>query len=269
MADISLMTWQEVRKFSAQGAMALIPVGSLEQHGPHLVVETDTQVVTKVAAEVIKKLEAEGVKVGLTPTLWVGCSPHHLDLFTISLNPDVYIKVIESMAESLIAAGFKKVFFLNGHGGNSAPLQIAFSNIAIQYDILVGGGTYWELGAKSIGRNRSSVPGGMAHACELETSLMQYLMPGGVRPGLIAKHIPELPARATVDMLEAAPLKLGFRFSDLNPNGNLGDPTLASAEKGQRFFEGIVADVTEALLDFYTLKIGKRTDFRKCRETGE
>ncbi len=259
MAKLARMTWKEVREKSAQGAMALVPVGSLEQHGPHLVVQTDTKVVAKVAAGVEKALEDRGLTVCLTTVLWLGCSPHHLNLCAISLNPDLYSDVIESIAESLIAAGFKKIFFLNGHGGNSAPLQVALNDIAMKHDILVGCGAYWELAANSIRRNRESRAGGMAHACELETSLMQHLLPEGVRQKLIRKHIPDLPSRATIDLTESGPIKLGFRFSDLNPEGSLGDPTLASPEKGRRFLEGIVAEVTEALADFYHLKIGDRS----------
>lgn len=258
MSDATLMTWKEIRSAAAGGAMALVPIGSLEQHGPHLAVQTDTLIVTRVAGAVERELEARQVPVCRMPTLWLGCSPHHLDLFTLSLNPDVYIKVLVSLGESLIAGGFKKIFFLNGHGGNGAPSQIALNEIALRSPVLVGAGTYWELAASEIRRLRESRPGGMAHACELETSMVQYLLPEAARQVTPPACFPNLPPKATVDMTDSGPMRLGFRFSDINPEGNLGDPGLASPEKGRQLFEAIVGAVTEALQQFSQVKIANR-----------
>lgn len=258
MADISLLTWKEIRDFAAKGGTALVPLGSLEQHGPHLAVQTDTLVITRIAEAVEKRLEEQGVLICRTPTLWVGCSPHHLDLFTVSLNPDIYIKVLVAMGESLIAGGFKRILFLNGHGGNNASVQIAINDLALRHGAVIGCATYWELAGAAIRKIRISKAGGIAHACELETSLVKYLLPQAVKNKECAAVYPNLPGVATIDMTESGPVKLGMRFSDLSPEGNLGDPASASAAKGEKFFNVIVASVTEAIGEFSKLSFGNR-----------
>lgn len=260
MADITMMTWKEIRESARRGGIALIPIGSLEQHGPHLAVQTDTLVVTRVAMAVEERLTRQGLNICRVPTLWTGCSPHHLDLFTISLDPELYIQVLVSMGESLIAAGFQRIFFLNGHGGNGAPAQIAINHLALKHPVLVGGSTYWDVALPVIREQRDSKAGGMAHACELETSLVEYLLPEAVRMELAKAYYPELPKSAMADMTESGPVKVGYRFSDLNPEGNLGDPTLASPEKGQQLFEGIATAVGSALTDFARIKIRGRAE---------
>lgn len=264
MAELSLMTWKEIRRASDDGdAMVVAPVASLEQHGPHLAVQTDTLITSRVAAAVDQQLQQRGLKCYLAPTLWLGCSPHHLDLFTISLNPDIYAQVLVSIGDSLISAGFQRIFFLNGHGGNSAPTQVAMNTLALKSQALIGCGTYWELAQTAIRELRESAPGGLAHACELETSLVQYLLPEAARQGLATPCFPKLSPNSTIDMTESGPIKLGLRFSDLNPDGNLGDPSLASPEKGQRFFEAIVTSVADQIAEFSQLSIGNRATGNK------
>ncbi len=263
MPELNLMTWKEIRNVSDEGAVVVVPVASLEQHGPHLPVQTDTLITSKVVTAVDQQLQQQGIKCYFAPTLWLGCSPHHLDLFTISLDPDIYSQVLINIGGSLLSAGFQRIFFLNGHGGNSAPVQVAMNTLALKSQALIGCGTYWEMAQTAIRKLRESAPGGLAHACELETSLVQYLLPEAVRPGLAAPCYPKVSSHSTIDMTESGSIKLGLRFSDLNPDGNLGDPTLASPEKGRCFFGAIVASVAEQIAEFSQLSIGNRAIGKK------
>lgn len=258
MSELNALTWKEIRQIAGAKALAIVPVASLEQHGPHLTVQTDTLITSKVASAVDQRLQDRGIKSYLTPTLWLGCSPHHLDLFAISLDPDLYLQVLVGIGDSLLQAGFERIFFLNGHGGNSAPAQVAMNTLALKSQALIGYGTYWELAGAAIRELRESGPQGMAHAGELETSLVQYLCPSAVRDELADPCYPKLPPSAAIDMTEAGPLKFGMRFSDLNPQGNLGDPSLASPEKGRRFYDAIVNAVADRLADFAQLTVGQK-----------
>ncbi|MGE5606324.1 MAG: creatininase family protein [Bacteroidota bacterium] len=264
MSELSMMTWKEIRRASSDGdAMVVVPVASLEQHGPHLAVQTDTLITSRVVAAVDQQLQQRGLKCYLAPTLWLGCSPHHLDLFTISLNPEIYVQVLVNIGDSLLTAGFQRIFFLNGHGGNSVPTQMAVNILGLKSKALIGCGTYWELAQTAIRELRESAPGGTGHACELETSIVQYLLPEAARQGLAVPCYPKLSPNSVIDMTESGPIKLGVRFSDLNPDGNLGDPSLASPEKGRRFFEAIVASVTDQLVEFSQLSVGNRATGKK------
>lgn len=258
MSELKTMTWKEIRRVVEPKALAVVPVASFEQHGPHLPVETDTLITSKVAIAVDQHLQEKGIKSYLTPTLWLGCSPHHLDLFAISLNPALYAQVLINIGDSLLSAGFQRIFFLNGHGGNSALAQVAMNTLALKSKALIGCGAYWELARETIRELRESSPQGMAHAGELETSLMQYLFPSLVKDELAAPCYPKLPPQAAIDMTDAGPLRFGMEFSELNPEGNLGDPSLASSEKGRRFFMAIVNAVADQLAEFVKLSVGKR-----------
>src|SRR5438067_4410151 len=103
----------------------VIPLGSCEQHGHHLPVFVDTIQVQAVADGVE---QAMGDRVLMLPAIWVGSSHHHLDYpGTISLPPELYTSVIKQIVRSVLRAGFKRLFFLNGHGGNEVPVSQALA----------------------------------------------------------------------------------------------------------------------------------------------
>ena len=110
--------WPTIQKLDKQIPVVL-PLGSMEQHGHHLPLFVDTMQVTRIAQTVEKQM---GDKVLMLPTEWLGCSEHHLDFpGTVSVPASLYSKMIKSMARCVLRAGFKRIFFLNGHGGNEVP----------------------------------------------------------------------------------------------------------------------------------------------------
>ncbi len=103
----------------------VIPLGSCEQHGHHLPVFVDTIQVQAVADGVERAISQ---RILMLPAIWVGSSHHHIDYpGTISLPPEVYTTVIRHVAKSVLQAGFKRLFFLNGHGGNGIPVSQALA----------------------------------------------------------------------------------------------------------------------------------------------
>ncbi|MCA9427968.1 MAG: creatininase family protein, partial [Candidatus Omnitrophica bacterium] len=116
--------WTQLEKMD-KDTPVLIPLGSCEQHGHHLPVYVDTIQVTAIAERAEKAL---GKKVLLLPTLWLGSSHHHLDFpGTVSVLPSLYSQMIKSVANCILDAGFKRLLFLNGHGGNKVPAAQALS----------------------------------------------------------------------------------------------------------------------------------------------
>lgn len=257
---MSEMSWQELRDAGAAGATALVPTGSLEQHGHHLPVKTDTALVTAVAEKAAASA-AETVDVVLAPTLWLGASHHHLPFFALSVDESTYVAMLTQMGTSLAQGGFRRLFFLNGHGGNSAPLRLAMSQMRrLAPDLWVAVADYWSLGAAEIRQIRTTGPGGMGHACEFETSLMMHIDQDAVREGRRKASVPAWPKGFESDLVASGPVSLGFDWSRVTADGTLGDPTAATPENGERFLAAVVAGAARALVTFGRLQDNLRIE---------
>jgi creatinine amidohydrolase len=227
-------------------SIALVPLGSTEQHGNHLPVQTDAALVGELAS----RIEAACPDtVFLLPTLWLGASHHHLDFGgTLSLRASTYVGVLRDITECLLRQGFQRIFFLNGHGGNIPPLSQFLSNC--QEEPLKAGetlpwvvsATYWLMNPPSEAKELAGMKSArLTHACEYETSMMLSVTPDLVampeakagKPHFASKFFAlqgEFPSR----------VQAGVRFSQITLNGAMGEPGLAQVEKGQK------------LLDYYT-----------------
>ena len=123
--------WVDIEQ-SDKNKVVVVPLGSMEQHGHHSPLLTDTYLVTAVAERVEHELREETY---FLPTLWLGASDHHLDLpGTTSVPNHVYTIVIKNIVRSISSAGFRRIFFLNGHGGNVIPGTQAITELANESD---------------------------------------------------------------------------------------------------------------------------------------
>ncbi len=246
------LTWPEVKDLDFDRLIVVFPTGSFEQHGPHLPFTTDTDIVTAVAEGVEHALSDH---VLLTPTLWPGLSTHHMHFpGTLDVPQKVYIWLITELGKSLTSMGAKKVFILNGHGGNDTPLRAALRELKSEVpDTQFVFASYWSIAAKTIRDVRESEIGGVGHACEMETSVMLHLHPSrvkvdrAVRDG--SKHTDVFRA---ADMQHARPVYFVQEFYEMSESGVIGYPDLASAEKGKRFLDGIIAEVSAFVKEFLT-----------------
>ena len=241
------LTWQDVSELS-RDVVVLVPTGSLEQHGPHLPLFTDSLLVTAAAEAIEAKLKD---RVLLVPTLWLGCSAHHLPFSgSMTASFEGYEDALINVIESLVAHGFTKFFVINGHGGNSEPNGIACRRLkADNPDLTFGHSGYFAYIPDSV---LESVMDGplkkIQHACEAEASMMLHL-----HPGLVRKE------RLRDDGLKPDPdiRGLTFQFDEVTEQGSLGYATRATAEKGRRLFEAAVEGAVEelsALADGFVLR---------------
>lgn len=250
------LTWEEVRARAAGDPVVVLPTGSLEQHGPHLPVKTDTLLVSSITEEAVRRASAR-VDVLLVPTVWVGLSTHHTGYFSLTLSFDTYQLVITELLESLIRTGFRRLLIINGHGGNTDSLHLTVTRVRDRHKVLVATADYWNLARDEFNRIRSSPAGGMGHACEYETSAVMHLEGALVRKDRIQpEYPPTIPGWFAIDMTKpGGPVKLGTRFEDITRRGVVGDPTLATPEKGQQFIEAAVTRLVELLVSFATWSI--------------
>lgn len=232
-----------------EGSILVVPVGSVEQHGDHLPVGTDSLLVSAV---VEGALEATGdFPLLATPTVWTGHSPHHLPFGgTLTLDAEEFLTVLQAVADSALNNGFDALLFVNGHGGNEALVSAATAAVGDAHsDCEAMGLTYFRLAGERIADLRESEPGGMAHGGEFETSLMYHFHPDLVdEDGLDGTMMDEPYDLAGGDLLGGGPLTVYRPFTAYTDSGAIGDPTLASAEKGEAFAAAICGELA-ALLD--------------------
>jgi creatinine amidohydrolase len=245
------LTWPEVKGLKVENKIVVFPLGSFEQHGHHLPLTTDTDIVTGIARRVEQERPE---KVLCLPTLWPGHSTHHLFFpGTLSVSQFPYIQMMTELCHSIAKMGAKKVFLLNGHGGNDLPVKTAMRELKTDFpSIQFVFASYWSLASETIKNVRESGLGGLGHACEMETSVMLYLHPERVKMNL-AKPDGRTKFQDTyrkTEMMHSRPIYLVNEFHEISDTGTVGFPESATAEKGERFVKGIVQDVTAFVDDF-------------------
>jgi len=235
-------TAPEVQEIAQEdGSILIVPVGSIEQHGNHLPVSTDTILVDAVAHSGAERI-ADEVPVLVTPTVWHGYSPHHLPFGgTITIDVNELIDILEAVADSALENGFDSLLLLNGHGGNMSIIDNAVKTIGQEHlEATVHGLTYFTLGARFVDDIRDSEPGGMSHGGEFETSLMMHLRPDLVREDQVeATHKEATFDYESTDLMNGGELGTYRSFDEYSDSGAIGAPELASAEKGKAFLDGL------------------------------
>lgn len=239
------MTWPDVDAASRE-CVVLIPTGSLEQHGPHLPLFTDTLLASAAASAVENRLPS---KVLLTPAIWLGASTHHLKFAgSLSATTQSYLVSLQAVVRSLTPHGFHKFFALNGHGGNTELNGIALRELKAEDPRLtLGHAGYFSYGADVAAKVMEGPFKHIRHACEAEASLMLYLHPELVRTDLLRDDglVPEPPIANVI-----------HHFDEMTEMGSFGYATRATAEKGKAIFEACVSGACleiEAIADGYAL----------------
>ena len=243
---LSQMTWQEVSKVSRE-TVVLIPTGSLEQHGPHLPLFTDSILVTAVAEAVEQQISDV---VLLTPTLWLGASGHHLAMNgTLSASFSTYMGAVRDVVKCLVPHGFLKFFILNGHGGNTEPNGVVLRELKAEYPSLwFGHSGYFAFATETSAKVMTGPAKEIRHACEAEVSLMLHVRPDLVRTDKLRDDglAPDPPVTGMI-----------HTFDEMTEEGSLGYATYADKDKGKAIFDAAVNGVCEnlrTLASGYSLK---------------
>lgn len=220
--DARSATMEEVRAFAARHPFAILPVGSFEQHGPHLPLDTDNRIAEAMALETARRSTGLVLPVLNMGYAWVWQGKPG----TLTFRFDTYMAMIRDLAESLDAWGIRAVFVLSGHGSNPQPVKHAIRElihgklgIRVLNSIYLGLG---EMQAEATSRPWAND----LHAEEIETSLMLAIAPELVRMDRAASDYPELPPD-----YGRSELSMGH----IMRSGVFGDPTPATAEKGRRW----------------------------------
>lgn len=237
------MTAPELREPSRDQTLVIAPIAACEQHGPHLPVFTDTILCGAVAEGVERRDPGRFL---LLPVLWLGASEHHLP-FGGTLTPTLptYETLLAELVTPLLRDGFRRILFLNGHGGNIDPMRVALRRLDAAFpQALLSGAAYWDLAEPELAALCRGPLKVMGHACEIETSMMRHLRPDLVRNDRIADD-----PSTTPEALRG--LTWARDFARRTDHGVVGHPESSDAERGRLMLEAVVvrvAGVAEALL---------------------
>jgi creatinine amidohydrolase len=234
--------------------VVILPLGATEQHGPHMSVSTDTDIVTYVAAGCEALLPDD---ILLCPALSFGSSHHHLSFGgTLSLSITTYTQVIVELVESLLNNGFRKIVLLNGHGGNITPVKQALAVLGNRYDSTISPNivlvTYWETAGNIFAGAAPMESPALSHACEYETSMMLHLFPEKVWMNL-AERSTRPDTNGFIPFEDDEPYKGVTLFKQtayISSNGSSGQPQLATAEKGRHLIENAIRSVSDFITSF-------------------
>lgn len=246
------LTWTEIEQMpDKENVVLLQPIGAIEQHGPHLPLIVDAAISTAVVGRALEQLDSEIPAYSLPP-LYYGKSNEHWHFpGTISLTAQTLIAVLMEVGQSLYRAGFRKWALVNGHGGQPQIMEIVARDLHQQYeDLLVFPLFVWRVpnAAPELLTPKELELG--IHAGDAETSLLLSILPEQVRMQAAVTEYPQaLPQNSLLSM--EGDLPFAWTTRDLSRSGVLGDPTVATAEKGDRILASLVKSWVEVIRDLH------------------
>ncbi|MEM7743977.1 MAG: creatininase family protein [Pseudomonadota bacterium] len=237
------MKAQELRALANQNAVVILPIASIEQHGPHLPVMTDTRLGHEVAVRAAQKAFPTRPTV-VTPVVWSGLSEHHMAFGgTLILSHETFRRVIADLVEAMVRHGFQDILISNSHGGNIIAMQQICDELSGKFDATLVATTYVGEAGRKIG-DLLEDQDGIQHACEGETAMMMACEPDLVDTSDLAS----LNTQRGVGFLKAGQGSYRWRpFAHMTGNGVSGMPQKATAEKGEALLD-VASDAIAALI---------------------
>jgi len=239
------LKWPEVKQAAQEGAVVVIPVAAIEQHGYHLPVDMDNLAVEYVTEEAARR--SEGMMLTM-PIVHYGFNEHNMGFpGTITIREEVFMNFCYDIGHSLVRQGFDRIVYVNAHGSNQMLCNLVARRLVNNTSALAAALLHWNLAREVVDKIRESeYPGGMAHACEFETSIYLYL-----KPELVAKDkmVAETPSKLSKfiydDLFGSGPVHFVNRWSRVTESGVEGDPLKATAEKGRQILEAEISNLIE------------------------
>ena len=222
--------WPEIKEAAQQKALVILPLGSVEQHGPMIPVGCDLFLASHWPLEAARRArEKYNLRVLVLPPLPYGIAMHHRDFpGTVSLEPDLYMKSIAVILRDVIRAGFKRIVLVSGHGGNYLPAKVALKDLGSRlHDEGVRDVKLYFADSGNCFTDAQTVYAKLKqgqfnfHADAVETSFYQLMRPDLVRPEGMVK--PTLKR-------QGMPLNENWRTTDITESGASGNPTVANPE---------------------------------------
>lgn len=235
----------ELTALAARDAIVVVPLASVENHGPHLATGVDAILVSEIAKRAAERASGHRPVV-VAPTVWCGLAEMHMSLGgTISLDVETYYGLLRCICRSIVRQSFPRILLVNGHGGNTHVLNGFVNDLGAELDAALAVVTYWHLSADAnaaILEDQANVE----HACEAETSMMLALAPDLCDPAEFGNAIgPTNPSHTQV--AGSLAVHRWRSFAARTSHGALGNPTRATADKGERLIEAAADEIAKLL----------------------
>ena len=257
------LTWEQVRD-ADKDRVVILSVSATEDHGPHMPLDTDTVLGMAVANGVAAAIPDD---VFIMPPVPYGFNEHHKDFpGVIWIQPETLIAFITDITASLAHHGFRRILLLNSHGSNHSVLDLAARKTVINSSVICVSASYWNLISDKINAIRKSETGGIAHACEFEAAIYKYLHPERVNLDKARKQIVHDPESQffNLDLASGGSRAMLMRWwSEVSPDGTMGDPTVADENTGKLFLEAAIARTAELVREIRALPLLERKDHHR------
>jgi creatinine amidohydrolase len=265
------LTWPEMREAIAHGPVVLLPFGTIEDHGPHLPLNTDNVIVEAICLEAASRAPGEML---VMPLLAYGLDEHHMDFpGTVSVDMQTLLAHLADVAISAAHHGFTHVLIVNGHGSNASLADLAARRVVLETGIVCGAmspnaAIDPTLAEPTLSQMRRSEPGGVAHAGEYETAMMLHLRPELVQMDKAVRELGQLKLEYfNWDHPEPSVLSWQDWWSRMSESGVCGDATVATAEFGQALFETTIENFVRFVREFRTIPLRPRRDWHSPATT--
>lgn len=252
--------WQELWRHELLEALAhdpvvIVPVGSVEQHGPHCPMDVDISHTQALAVETARAIDDFPVIVA--PPVWIGLTHYNMgEVGTITASVETYLALLSDICRSIWANGFHRIILVNGHGGNRDIIRVVSTKLA-EEDIWMLPITYWEMVPQVLHEAAETDPGFIGHGGEWETSLQLYLRPTMIDRGRMVAD-PEREPRLSDEVLRFTGFPERRRE---RAHGVHGNPMTASAEKGETLFAAAKAALVEVCRQYHALPVRGYREF--------
>ena len=248
----------ELRKYSQDNAVVIVPVAAIEQHGPHLPVMVDSRLTQEVSRRTASLGRDNGVPILTLPVIWHGLSEHHMPYGgTVTLRSNTFFLVVRDIVSSVSRHGFSKFLILNGHGGNITAAEVCAQDISMELSLPIVAATYWLEAADRFAKILET-QNNVMHACEAETSMMMALEPDLVVTSLLK----EAKGPMELSFLNAGQGSYRWRsLTHVTANGVIGDPSQSSSAKGEQLLDEASQAIFELICEPGTFEV--QSDLRR------
>jgi creatinine amidohydrolase len=255
-------TWPEMAEAVKRQPVVVLPIGSVEDHGPHLPLDTDNFLIWSICEEAARRAAGD---ILLMPLIPYGFEAHHMDFpGTIDIGMEHLLHFVLDITKSVAHHGFRRILIADGHGSNMPILELVARRTVLETDALCAAFIWPSLAKAAIRSIRETGRGGMAHACELETSLYLHLDGGRVQMDKAAPDM-NMPPSDFIwqDLIDGPGVCFMDQWTRFSKSGVCGDPTPATTAKGQVVFDAVVEDFLRLAREFQNRPRGERTDWHK------
>lgn len=260
------LTWKEIREAVAREPqpVVVIPIGAVEDHGPHMALSTDNDILEGVLAECGRRAQGDLL---LLPTIPFGLDEHHMDFpGTIAVDIQTTLAYLTQVAVSVARHGFTHILIVNGHGSNASICDLAARDCVIKTGMICASTTVNAAVDPSLVRDvldaeRRGGPGSVGHACEYETAMMLHLHPERVDMAQAKRDVGQLKLKYfNWDHPEPSAYAWQDWWSRFSAEGIAGDASVATAEFGKRMFDVTADRFVELVREFRAIPVRPRRD---------